>query len=118
MSLEVPVGRLDGSGVVVADPGEANRLYNRHSVGVPQSGNHLLLSLVEAAWCVEGGRIEVQEASKPLDLPGLLERGAKEGGRAEVEFLAYRDMRERGLVVRHGLADGEFSVWQRGEGPP
>src|SRR5688500_8920986 len=27
-------------------------------------------------------------------------------------------MRERGLVVRHGLADGEFSVWQRGEGPP
>jgi len=117
---KAPVAALRGDRVEVADAAEANRLYNRHAVGAPRPGNSLELSLVEAAWCAEAGRLEVQDGPVALGLAQLLERGARGGGRTEVDFLAYRDLRERGLVVRHdeGGGPGAFSVWPRGEGPP
>jgi tRNA-intron endonuclease len=87
-------------------------------VGTPLPGNTLDLTLVEAAWCVEGGRLEVEADGEPLALPRLLERAARDGERTEVDYLAYRDLRERGLVVRHGGEAGSFLVWPRGQGPP
>jgi tRNA-intron endonuclease len=112
------VGSLRGGLVMVDNAQDANRLYSRHGVGSPQPGNALALSLVEAAWCVEGGRLSVSDGSARMDVADLLERGAQGSGRTEVGFLAYRDLRERGLVVRHTSTPGGFEVWQRGEAPP
>ncbi|HEX2066028.1 MAG TPA: tRNA-intron lyase [Candidatus Thermoplasmatota archaeon] len=98
-------------GLEVLDTSLATRLHQKASVGQPLPGNTLRLSLVEAAWLCAQGRIEV-----PGGAAGLLARGARQGGRTEVAFLAYSDLRARGLVARH--ARQGFWVWPRGEGPP
>lgn len=98
------LGRLDDGAVVVADPAEASRLHNRSGHGTP-AGGALRLHPVEAAHLVEAGRLRLEPE---LGLAGLL--GRFEG--ADVGYLAYRDLRERGLLVR---PDGDaFTVWQRG----
>lgn len=99
-------GRIDDA-VYVDEVGPANRLYSKGFTGEPQPGNSLKLSFIEAAYAQEEGRLETG-----LTLAELL---ARAGPRAEVDFLVYRDLRERGLVVRHA-GDG-FDVWRRSEGP-
>ncbi len=98
--------RLDGNTVLVPEP-LGSRLHSRHLVGDP-GPKGLRLSLVEAAWCLLGGRLTVEGAAKAGD---LLRRG---DGQTEVDYLAYADLRERGLVVRH--AGASFAVWPRGSG--
>lgn len=95
-------GVLDGEFVVVENVAEANRLHSKGHYGTPQSGNSLQLSRIEAAHLVHMGRLDVD-----VPFADLL--------KDEVAYLAYADLRERGLVVRH---DGDgFVAWQRGEGP-
>jgi tRNA-intron endonuclease, archaea type len=102
------VGRLEGDAVLVSDPAQASRLYAKGTVGTNLSGNALRLDRVEAAYAVETGRLEVEGH----DLASLLRHGA-----AEVQYLTYRDLRERGLVVRPAGPDS-YHVWARGEAPP
>jgi tRNA-intron endonuclease len=104
---------VTADGVEVRDPAQATRLYQKGFVGEPQPGNTLRLSLVEAAWLCTQGRLTVEGGAA-----GLLARGAARGSRTEVAFLAYSDLRSRGLVVRHDPDGDGFKVWPRGEGPP
>ena len=96
-------GRVDADAIVVDDTAQANRLHSKGNFGEPQSSNSLKLSRTEAAYLVHMGRLDV-------DVPwtDLLDD--------EVAYLAYADLRDRGLVVRHH-PDGGFLVWQRGQGP-
>lgn len=102
---------LHGDHVLVADTAQATRLYQKGFIGEPQPGNTLRLSLVEAAWLCTQGRLDL-----PSGAAGLLAQGAAGGNRTEVAFLAYSDLRARGLVARHEGAG--LRVWPRGEGPP
>lgn len=113
-------GRLDGEGVVVADVAQANRLHNKSGAGAPQTDNALRLSLVEAAYCVSQGWLDVAGPQGPCGVAELLAAGAAGGHRTEVDYLTYRDLRDRGLVARHAAGAGHFDVWPRGtgHGPP
>ena len=91
MAKAAAVGELAGDAVLVRGP-PGERLHSKHQVGEP-SPEGLRLSLVEAAWCVAGARLDVEPG-----LAGLLALGA---GRTEVAYLVYAELRERGLVVRH-----------------
>jgi len=108
-------GVLEDGAVVVPDPAEANRLHAKGWVGTPLPGNALRVPLVEAVYAVEQGRLEVSGPDGPLSLEDLLAGGAP-GEALEVQVLAYRDLRERGLVVRPDGAGGHL-VWARGRGP-
>ncbi|MGB0653494.1 MAG: hypothetical protein ACPGQL_09870, partial [Thermoplasmatota archaeon] len=77
--------------------------------GTPLPGNRLALTCVEAAYAVEKGRLVVEG----LGLGDLIDLA--DG--TDVPFLVYRDLRERGLTVRHGDS-GELEVWERGSTPP
>ncbi len=96
--------RLDGNTVLVGEP-LAARLHNRHLVG-DLGPKGLRLSLVEAAWCLMGGRITMQGVDSVGD---LLARG---DAQTEADHLVYSDLRERGLVVRH--AGPTLAVLPRG----
>jgi tRNA-intron endonuclease, archaea type len=117
-AAQAAAGKLHGTVVVVEETAAANRLHNKGFVGTPRPGNTLELSLVEAAWCVAQGRLALHangKGSKPgpaLTSGDLL--ALDSGGRAEVEYLAYADLRERGLVVQH--RDGALHVLARGQG--
>lgn len=106
-------GRLDGDQVLVEDAGQATRLHARGSAGTVQAGGKLALTLVEAAWSLAEGRLAVLDGKAPLAFADLLLKGSAGGHRNEADYLAYRDLRERGLVVRP-TAPGQFAVWPRG----
>lgn len=113
-------GRLEGNQVIVEAEAEANRLYNKGFAGRPLPGNKLALTLVEAAYAVERDRLTLQLAGRPANVAAVLALGSQlGGGDVEVGYLAYRDLRERGLVVRHDPDDPQtLLLWARGASPP
>ncbi len=100
----VAKGTLVDDHVVVDDDKEAHRLRQKGSVGTPISGGGLRLSRIEAAHAAHEGRLKLNTPWSVL-VEGI-----------EAAYLAYADLRDRGLVVRHE-GDG-FLVWPRGQQPP
>jgi len=109
----VAAGRLEGDAVVVHDPADATRLHAKGNLGELQSGNRLRLRIVEAAWLLGEGKLEVDSRGRPATAAELLALAG--GDRKEVEFLAYADLRGRGLLVR--ARAGRWAVWPRGAPP-
>lgn len=114
-STILATGRLDGDHVVVTDPMQAARLHHKGSAGATDPSGKLTLTLVEAAWSMAEGRLAVLDGKSPLTFAELLAKGSAGGHRTEADYLAYRDLRERGLVVRP-TGPGSFAVWPRGTG--
>lgn len=112
-------GTFHGDGVLVVDEREANRIHNKGRFGKPQSGGSLRLHLVEAAYLVEVGRLVVKRDGAPLSWGDFIVAAARSNPDFEVEYLAYRDQRERGFVLeRSGAARPAgrvvYTVWPRG----
>lgn len=107
-------GRIDGDHVRVDDRDEARRLAAKAQAGTAAAGGALTLSRVEAAYCVAAGWLQVQGkdavALDPLALVAPL------GGGGLAEYLAYRDLRSRGLVARPAGPAACHDVWPRGAG--
>jgi len=104
-------GRLDGARIVVDDATQANRIHAKGNVG-ELSGTALHLRIVEAAWLASEGRLSVAGPQGALLAGDLLAPALSGSERAEVEFLAYRDLRGRGLLVRAWKSG--WAVWPRG----
>jgi tRNA-intron endonuclease len=111
-----PLGTLDGTSVLVTDERAASTLYNKGSHGVPESGGGLRLSLMEAAYLVDAGRLAVEdEQGGTIDLELLVSAGGKADNAFEVRYIVYRDMRERGYLVKPSTTSGvDFEVFPRG----
>lgn len=109
-------GRLV-DGVVVVDPEEASRLRDKGSFGIPRPGGGLELDLVEATYLQETGKLEVVRDGKELDLEALLRLGDRALPAFEIKYLVYRDLRQRGYVVKPGIPPLDFRVFPRGGGP-
>lgn len=93
--------------LVISDAATASRLHARLGIGTLASG-HLTLQPVEAAWAMASGRI-------PEPQPGALSHLLSGQPELEVAFLAYSDLRDRGLPVRP--AGNGLAVWERGWDP-
>lgn len=110
-------GRLVGSHVIVDDPAEASTIHNKGFYGVPQTGGVLKLDLIEAIYLVESKRLDVVSvdgAKTTGDLLKLAHRGSEEFG---VQYLVYRELRQRGYVVKLGAPPLDFRVFPRGGSP-
>lgn len=100
--------RLEGLRVVVPDESDADRLYNRGAYGTPQSGGGLLLTLVEATYLAEVGRVDVaSSAGDPLEAADLAARALESTDRFAARYPVYRDLRERGHVLQPPSPPGE-----------
>lgn len=106
------IGRPKGDAIVVEDAQQAARLQSRATVGELGSDGRLTMTLAEAAWLAADGRLAVRDGKEPLGFADLLARAPK-GRRAEADHLAYRDLRERGLVAKPA-GPGVFTVYPRG----
>jgi tRNA-intron endonuclease len=108
-------GLLVEKGVKVSKEADANELSSR-GYGVPQD-SELLLAFYEALYLVEKGILEVEDKKRERkDFQGLLRCYQSADGDAWAKYLAYRDLRSRGYVVREGFGLGvDFRVYERGE---
>jgi tRNA-intron endonuclease len=110
-------GRLVGSHVVVADQAEASTIHNKGFYGVPQTGGALKLDLMEATYLVESKRLEVVSADGTMTSGELLKLAHRGSEGFEVQYLVYRELRQRGYVVKLGSPPLDFRVFPRGGSP-
>ncbi|NJD98403.1 tRNA-intron lyase [Thermococcus sp. LS1] len=91
-----------------------NQLYNKRYFGEVVNGK-LFLSLIEAAYLMERGKIKVLDGGKELSFEELFELGRKKDGQFDIKYLVYKDLRDRGYIVKSALKFGShFRVYRRG----
>ncbi len=110
-------GTLRDASVVVADPAEGSTLYNKGYFGEPRPGGGVTLSLLEAVYLVETDRLAVEDEGAAAALPDLFRLANARVESFEIRYLAYRDLRQRGYVVKEGTPPIDFRVYPRGGGP-
>ncbi|MFH0859685.1 MAG: tRNA-intron lyase [Candidatus Altiarchaeota archaeon] len=108
------VGILSGTKVVVGD-GETKSQLKDKGFG-EMEGKRLMLSTIEAVFLTEDGKLDVMKGDKKLTFDELLKLGSKVEEEFYNKYIVYKDLRERGLLVRTGLKFGtDFRIYDRGE---
>lgn len=108
------VGVLSGTKVLVGDSDTKSMLKQR-SFGEEEGGRHHI-SLIEALYLVASDKIEVTDGKKTHDFEDLLKLGNKKETDFYSKYLVYKDLRDRGMLVRTGLKFGtDFRVYERGK---
>ncbi len=104
--------------VIIKDEKEANLLFNKGNYGSLEKGK-LTLSLVEALYLVENGKLEVYDWRDNLvGFDALLKKANRLEKRLWVRFCVYRDIRKRGYITKTALKYGaDFRVYDRGDVP-
>ncbi|HYK92933.1 MAG TPA: tRNA-intron lyase [Thermoplasmata archaeon] len=100
--------------VEVTEPGEASTVYARGFFGTPVDGG-LTLDRYESVYLAEMKRLEVRSsAGRPVDWSDLFRRAARVEHGFAVRYIVYRDLRQRGYVVRASPPPTQFAVLPRG----
>jgi tRNA-intron endonuclease len=110
-------GDLREAEVWIEDQVEASQVHNKGFYGVPQSGGSLKLDMMEALYLVESERLDVHSGGKSLSTSELLRLAHRMSEGFEVRYLVYRELRQRGYVVKLGQHPLDFRVFPRGGSP-
>jgi len=100
-------------GVVVCENSSlARQLYDKSRFGSLLPDGRVELSLIEALYLSEKGKLEVVDSrGNPVYLDKKL-------GRSRVRYIVYRDLRSRGYIVKTALKFGaDFRVYGKGVTP-
>jgi tRNA-intron endonuclease, archaea type len=119
--MKVLEGELIENRVIIWDK-EAIALYNEFGYGKPQpedNPNRLELDLVEAAYLLEKGKLKVfvkeKGKKRKIDFQELMEVGSKNVNQFHTQFIVYRELRDRGYLVKTGYIFGtHFRVYEKG----
>jgi tRNA-intron endonuclease len=97
-------------------------LYDESGYGKPQpeeNPDRVELELIEAIYLVEKDKLKIftkeNGKKKKLDLQDLTEIGNKSVNQFHPQFVVYRDLRDRGYLVKTGFIFGaHFRLYERG----
>lgn len=108
-------GRLEpDSTVVVEDAAEVGTVYGRGYFGTVTDGR-LALDRFESVYLAEMGRLSVVDArDRSMEWSELFRRATRHDRGFAVRYIVYRDLRQRGYVVRSTPLPSDFSVLPRG----
>jgi tRNA-intron endonuclease len=108
-------GLLSEKGVKIPKKQNMDELSTR-GYGTPEDDG-LLLTFYEALYLLDKGILEVEEEKgRKADFQRLLQCFEDVDKSAWPMYLAYRDLRSRGYVVREGFGLGvDFRVYERGD---
>lgn len=99
---------------------KAVQLYDESGYGKPlpeENPDRLELELIEAVYLAEKGKLKVKQKGKKkaLNFKDLMEIGSKSVNEFHPQFIVYRDLREKGYLVKTGYKFGaHFRVYERG----
>lgn len=121
MTEKIWEGELLEERVVIWDKDSVS-LYDESGYGKPlpeDDPTRLELDLIEATYLVEKNKLKVfvKEGGKKkkLDLEDLMRKGSELVHEFHVQHIVYRDLRERGYLVKTGYIFGaHFRVYERG----
>lgn len=123
---EIPTATVIGSRIVVLSKEDGARLYRDGFFGKPVNVHKpkdseidapLELSVFEANYLFEKGRIKVEMGGKAASKEDLLQFSRANFRLFDELYAVYADLREKGYVVRPGLKFGsDFAVYEFGPG--
>ncbi|OYT60921.1 MAG: tRNA-intron lyase [Desulfurococcales archaeon ex4484_217_1] len=126
MCREVAKGHLVGIKVIVWNCDEASKLYSLGFYGKPlglrkpkkaEFKTPLVLSIIEALYLCEKGILKVYKDSELISFKNLLDVCCTFIPRCIMLYNVYKDLREKGYIVRSGLKFGsDFAVYEKGPG--
>lgn len=107
-------GVLSDGYVVVKEQKEGTQLYNKGNFGYPRSGGGVDLDIVEAAFLCEWKRLEVQKDGRAMTFDELFGYAGSVLEGFDIIYMVYRDLRQRGFVVKIESGTYDMSVFPRG----
>ena len=111
----VVAGVLKEHSVLIADQKESSQIYNKGNFGYPLSGGSLELDLIEATFLLETGRLEVLRNNEKMSFGDLFTYSSAASEGFDIRYMVYRDIRQRGFVVKAETSDLDLSVFPRGK---
>ncbi len=105
---------------VLTEPGDdARELYNQSVYGSLMDDGSVQLSLVEALYLIEKGRLVVLDGRKQeITSEKFIKKAQKIEPSFWIRYVAYKNLRNRGYVVKTALKFGaDFRVYDRGVKP-
>jgi len=109
MRREYAKGSFEDDHVIVPDGTDASRLRSRGRFGETVPGGALRLDLVESLFLAEEGRLRLKVGNSVL-----LDAGYSLHDDFGVRFLAYSDLRSRGLALASARLGTSFDMFPRG----
>ena len=111
---KVHEGVVEGMEVVVWGDKEAEEVYDVGCYGKAEGGKNVL-ALVEAMHLIERKRLVIKEGKKKLEREEFYTKAGELDKEFPQKYKVYKDLRERGYVVRTGFKFGtHFRVYDRG----
>jgi len=109
-------GSVQADGTVrFDDPSESGQVYGKGYFGTPISAGGLTLDRYESVYLAEMGRVDLRGTSgRSVPWPAVFRRAVKADPGFAVRYLVYRDLRQRGYVVRASPPPVAFTVLPRG----
>src|SRR3989344_8891689 len=105
--------------VLTESSDDARELYNQSRYGNLLDDGRVQLSLIEALYLMEKKRIKVYDSrNKEINYENLLKKSQKAEPNFWVRYCVYRDIRNRGYIIKTALKFGaDFRIYDRGVKP-
>jgi len=115
---EVIKSVMHGEHVLTEISDKARQLYEQSRYGVLLEEGKLQLTLVEALYLIEKKKLEVFIGKKKIDIQSFIKKAKKKEPNFWIRYCVYRDIRERGYIIKTALKFGaDFRVYERGVKP-
>src|SRR3989338_2259352 len=96
----------------------ARELYNQSRYGALLESGKVQLSLLEALYLLEKGKISIVDGKKHFDFEHLLKKSRKLDPNMWVKYAVFKDIRNKGYIIKTALKFGaDFMVYDRGVKP-
>jgi tRNA-intron endonuclease len=96
---------------------EAFALYESSRFGEPKEGK-IYYAPVEALYLLEKGKMQIYAGKKKLTFNAFMQKVQEFDRNFHTRFIVYRDMRNRGYILKTALKFGaDFRVYERGVKP-
>lgn len=105
--------------IITEDCDEARNLFNRSAYGQVLEDGRVQLSLPEALYLLEKGKIKISEArKKSIKAEDFIKKARKVEPNFWIRYCVFKDMRNRGYIIKTALKFGaDFRVYDRGIKP-
>lgn len=105
--------------VITEDSDEARELSNQGCFGKVLASNKVQLSLIEALYLQDKGRVIILDGrGKEIKFESFVKKAQRKEPNFWVRFCVFKDMRNRGYVVKTALKFGaDFRIYDRGVKP-
>ncbi len=106
-------GKLIESQVIFEEEPDVSKLHSKGFYGKVKE-KKLYLNFLESLYLMEKEKIEVEYEGKVLSFSELLDLARLEA-EFDIRYFVYKDLRERGLIVKTGFKYGcHFRVYRKG----